>query len=122
MALDSSNSNSYNTPATWRFYGLNWDQCQSLILAVTVMLIILLPQFLFTTSTTDSANDPELQRLRRIQQQKKNALLRAHLHAHAHRHAPPPPLGSSTTSGTDDTLSDTEEEDSAVTRAGTKQE
>ena len=73
------NNNNYSD---WRFYGLTWEQCQSLILAIVVIGIIVIPQWLFSFVTVPSDFEEQEknrrhQRLLRqsaLSQQKKNSL------------------------------------------------
>jgi hypothetical protein len=61
----------------WRFLTLDWEQCQSLILALVVVGIIVVPQWLFSlVEVPDRTRTPLLAATRKG----------GHVHAHAHGH------------------------------------
>lgn len=51
MANRFTNNNYINNDSDWRFYALTWEQCQSLILAIVVVGIVVIPQWLFSLVT-----------------------------------------------------------------------
>jgi hypothetical protein len=67
----------------WRFLTLDWEQCQSLILALVVVGIIVVPQWLFSlVEVPDRTRTPLLAATR------KGTHAHAHTHAHGHRFNP----------------------------------
>jgi hypothetical protein len=65
----------------WRFLTLDWEQCQSLILALVVVGIIVVPQWLFSLVEV-----PDRTRTPLLAAQRKGT--HAHTHAHGHRFNP----------------------------------
>lgn len=45
--------------ADWRFWGLNYDQFQSLLLAVLILSIIIVPQWLFSLVKVPEGGPPK---------------------------------------------------------------
>ncbi len=64
---------------------MTWEQCESLILAVVLMAVIVVPQFLFSLVQVPEGFEEEQKK----KAAKRLAKIQGHIHAHSHSHDHP---------------------------------
>ncbi len=83
----------------WRFYGLTWDQAQSLGLAVVIIGLIVIPQWCFSLVRVPPGYEPPRRRPPQLFGLGRGAGGGGHSHTHAHRHAHGDSVGAAAPAG-----------------------